>query len=174
LEEANVFTPTRHLLLTIKRTWQLDRIHGLPAVAVPAFFPSASKNDECWWGIRDLNAVYIWDSMEDQDRRSSLEAIRDTENRVIWKTKNDIWTHTLKMEGFHQLLGLYILRSSLVLMMSFLDSLLRSEDVAFNGGTLTTPTSPRADSCWSRSLSTLPGVSRRKIPITVHPTCFHG
>jgi hypothetical protein len=39
LEEANVFSHTRHLLLTLKRLWQLDRVHGLPAVAAPAFFP---------------------------------------------------------------------------------------------------------------------------------------
>jgi hypothetical protein len=30
LEEANVFSPTRHLLLTLKRLWQIDRVHGLP------------------------------------------------------------------------------------------------------------------------------------------------
>ncbi len=35
LEEANVFFPTRHLLLTIKRLWQIDRVHGLPAVTAP-------------------------------------------------------------------------------------------------------------------------------------------
>ena len=46
LEEANVFSPTRHLLLTLKRLWQLERVHGLPAVAAPAFFPSASKGEE--------------------------------------------------------------------------------------------------------------------------------
>ncbi len=50
LEEANVFSPTRHLLLAINRLWQIDRVHGPPAVAAPAFFPSASKGDECWWG----------------------------------------------------------------------------------------------------------------------------
>ena len=43
LEEANRFTLTRQLLLKIKRTWQLDRIHGLPAVAAPAFFPHPPK-----------------------------------------------------------------------------------------------------------------------------------
>jgi hypothetical protein len=53
--------PTRDLLLAIKRTWQLDRIHGLPAVAAPAF-PSASKGNECWWGTRDLSTVCLWDS----------------------------------------------------------------------------------------------------------------
>ena len=61
LEEANLFTHTRHLLLVIKRTWQLDRIHGLPAVSAPVSFPSDSKGDECWWGTRDLNTVYLCD-----------------------------------------------------------------------------------------------------------------
>jgi hypothetical protein len=42
LEEANVFSPTRHLLLTLKRLWHIDRVHDLPAVAAPDFFPSAS------------------------------------------------------------------------------------------------------------------------------------
>jgi hypothetical protein len=37
LEEANVFSPTRHLLLTLKWLCQLDRVHGLPAVSAPAF-----------------------------------------------------------------------------------------------------------------------------------------
>jgi hypothetical protein len=60
LEEANVFSPTRHLLLTLKRLWQIDRVHDLPAVTAPAFFPSASKGDECWWGTQDLNTVFMF------------------------------------------------------------------------------------------------------------------
>jgi hypothetical protein len=55
LEESNVFSPTRHLLLAIKRLWQIDRVHGPPAVTAPAFFPSVSKGDECWWGTQDRN-----------------------------------------------------------------------------------------------------------------------
>ena len=31
-EGAVVFTPTRHILQTIRRTWLVDRVHGLPAV----------------------------------------------------------------------------------------------------------------------------------------------
>jgi hypothetical protein len=61
LEEGNVFSPTRHLLLTLKRLWQLDRVHGLPAVTAPAFFPSASKGEECWWGTQDSSTVFLWD-----------------------------------------------------------------------------------------------------------------
>ena len=64
LEEANVFSPTRHLLLAIKRLWQIDRVHDLPAVAVPVFFPSVSKGNEWWWGTQDLNAVFLWDTMD--------------------------------------------------------------------------------------------------------------
>ena len=105
-EEANLFTPTSQLLLKIKQTCQLDRIHGLTAVSVPAFFPSSSKNDECWWGTRDPSTVYVWDSMEDQDKQSSMEALRHTEKWVIWKTKDEIWKHTLKRECFHQILSL--------------------------------------------------------------------
>ena len=45
LESTGVFTPTRHILQAIRRTWKVDRVHGLPAVAAPSFFPSASRND---------------------------------------------------------------------------------------------------------------------------------
>ena len=95
LEEVNVFTPTRHLLLTIKQMCQLDRVHGLPAVVAPAFFPSASRGEERWWGTGDSSTVYLWDTMEDQDRQDSLEVLRDKDNWVIWKTKDDKWTHEL-------------------------------------------------------------------------------
>ena len=50
LEDSNRFTPTRPNLLALRQTWGLERIHGLPVVAAPAFFPSSSKNEECWWG----------------------------------------------------------------------------------------------------------------------------
>ena len=49
LECADIFTPTRHILQTIKQTWKLNSIHGLPAVAAPAFFQSTSSNDETLW-----------------------------------------------------------------------------------------------------------------------------
>jgi hypothetical protein len=96
----------KHLLLAIKRMWQLDRVHDLPAVAAQAFFPSASKGDECWWGTRNLSTVYLWDTMEDQDRQDSLEALRGKDNWVVWKTKDNKWTHELQQAGFHQLLSL--------------------------------------------------------------------
>ncbi len=95
LEEANVFSPTRHLLLDIKRLWQIDRVHGLPVVVVSAFFPSASKGDECWWGTQDLNTVYLWDTMDNKDRQDSLETLREKDNWVVWKTKDDKWTQEL-------------------------------------------------------------------------------
>jgi hypothetical protein len=43
LEEANLFTPTRHLLLVIKQAWQLDRIHGLRAVTAQASSPQIPR-----------------------------------------------------------------------------------------------------------------------------------
>ena len=106
LEEANVFTPTRHLLLAIKQMWQIDRVHGLPAVAAPAFFPSVSKGNEHWWGTQDSNTVYLWDSMDDQDRRSSLETLHTQDNWVVWKTKDKDWTQELQQAGFVQILSL--------------------------------------------------------------------
>jgi hypothetical protein len=59
LEEVDLCTPTRHLLRVIKRTWQIGRIHGLPSVSVSVFFPSSSNGDECWWGTRDTNTIYL-------------------------------------------------------------------------------------------------------------------
>ena len=40
LECTDIFTPTRHILQAIRRTWKTDRVHSLPAVTVPTFFPS--------------------------------------------------------------------------------------------------------------------------------------
>ena len=106
LEEANVFSPTRHLLLAIKRLWHIDRVHGLPTVAAPSFFPSASKGDECWWGTRDLNTVYLWDTMDNKDRQDSLDSHREKHNWVVWKTKDDKCTQEMQRSDFHQLLYL--------------------------------------------------------------------
>jgi len=48
-------------LIVISKGKVTTRIHGLPAVAVPAFFPSVYKNDECWWGTRNPKTVYACD-----------------------------------------------------------------------------------------------------------------
>jgi hypothetical protein len=72
----------------------------------PVFFPSTSKGDECWWGTQDLITVYLWDTMEDQDRQDSLEALSGKDNWVVWKTKDNKWTHELQKSGFQQLLTL--------------------------------------------------------------------
>ena len=95
LEDANVFTPTRQLLLVIKQMCQVDRIHDLPAVSGPAFFHSPSRGNECWWGTRDSITVYLWDTMEDQERQDSLEVLHGKDNWVVWKTKDNRWTHEL-------------------------------------------------------------------------------
>ena len=106
LEEANVFTPTRHLLLTIKQLWGINRVHGLPAVTVPAFFTSASKGNECWWGTQDSRTVYLWDSMDDKDRQDSMDTLRTQDTWIVWKTKDKVWTQKLQQEGFAQILTL--------------------------------------------------------------------
>ena len=53
----------------------------------------------------DPNTVYAWDSMDDQDKQNSLTVLQETENWVVWKTKDKTWTHTLRRESFHQLLS---------------------------------------------------------------------
>jgi hypothetical protein len=74
LESADVFTPTKHVLQEIRRAWMVNRIHDLPTVAAPSFFPSASRNDDIWWGSQDMKTVYLWDSMDDQDRQNTMAA----------------------------------------------------------------------------------------------------
>jgi hypothetical protein len=57
-------------------------------------------------GNSGLEHGILMRSMEDQDRRSSLEALRDKDNWVVWKTKENKWTHELHYAGFHKLLSL--------------------------------------------------------------------
>jgi hypothetical protein len=134
LETANVFTPTRHILQTIKRVWQVEGLHGLPAIAAPTFFPKASKNKDIWWETKtSLNTprdesenesgetedvgdpsdeqeegdikttAYLWDSMDEEDREDTMDILKQSDEWVIWKSK-DKWTTLLKAAGFHQLL----------------------------------------------------------------------
>jgi hypothetical protein len=49
--------------------------------------------------------------MEDEDKQNSLEVLHNNEEWVIWKTRDDRWTHELKKEGFHQLLSLELPRA---------------------------------------------------------------
>jgi hypothetical protein len=85
LETAHTFTPTRHIFQTIKRIWQVEGIHGLPAIAVPTFFSTASRNKETWWEestgkLTNVKAPqdeqsaddsgetkYAWDSSDEQE-----------------------------------------------------------------------------------------------------------
>lgn len=105
LEASKIFTTTRQILLALKETWKLNNIHGLPAVAAPAFFESASKGKDCWWGTPQQNTIFAWDSMDEQDRSDSLAILQNTEQWVVWKTKDKEWSRTLKNEGFHQILS---------------------------------------------------------------------
>ena len=52
VEESNRLTPTRHSLLTLRLTWDLERMYGLPAVGSPVFFPSASRTRSVGGGHR--------------------------------------------------------------------------------------------------------------------------
>jgi hypothetical protein len=59
LESTDVLTPTRHILQAIRRIWMVDRVHGLPAVTDPSFFPLSSRNEDIWWGSQDMKTVYL-------------------------------------------------------------------------------------------------------------------
>ena len=47
--------------------------------------------------------VYIWDSMEEEDREDTMTTLKQLDEWVIWKSK-DKWTTLLKAADFHQLL----------------------------------------------------------------------
>ncbi len=53
-----------------------------------------------------MNTVYLWVTMDNEDRQDSLEALREKDNWVIWKTKDTKWTQELQRAGFHQILSL--------------------------------------------------------------------
>jgi hypothetical protein len=107
LVSADIFTPTRHILQSIRSTWMVDRVHGLPAVTAPSFFPSASRNVDIWWGSQDLKTVYLWDSMDDQDRQNTMATLEESTEWTIWKTKDKRWTPLLRQAGYHQLLDIH-------------------------------------------------------------------
>jgi hypothetical protein len=109
LECADIFTqgPTRHILQAIRRSWRVDRVHGLPVVSAPTFFPSASKNNETWWGPQGTKTVYLWDVMDDQDRHNSMVTLKATREWTIWKTKDKGWSPALQKADFHQLLNIH-------------------------------------------------------------------
>jgi hypothetical protein len=107
LESVDVFTPTRHILQAIRRTWMVDRVHDLPAVATPSFFPSDSRNVDIWWDSQDLKTVYLWDSMDDQDRQNTMTVLEESTEWTIWKTKDTRWTPLLRQAGYHQLLDIH-------------------------------------------------------------------
>ena len=94
LEESNKLTPTRHILLALRQTLDLERIHGLPAVAAPTFFPSASRNEECWWGTLDPRTIYVGDSMDDQDKQISRTTLQETEIGWCGKPGKNLDTHS--------------------------------------------------------------------------------
>ena len=99
LECAHILTPTRHILQAIRRTWKVDRVHRLPAVAAPTFFPSASKNNATWLGPQGMKTVYLWDAMDDQDWHNTMATLKATREWTIWKTKDKEWSPALQRAG---------------------------------------------------------------------------
>ena len=98
----------------------------------PVFFPSASRNEECWWGTPDSRMIYVWDSMDDQDEQTSITTLQETENWVVWKTRDKTWTHTLKRQVSHQLRSLDTFRSRRMNHTVFHKWLIKKKNISFN------------------------------------------
>ena len=54
-----------------------------------------------------MKTVYLWDSMDDQDRQNTMEALKESTEWTIWKTKDKRWTLLLRQAGYHQLLDIH-------------------------------------------------------------------
>ena len=47
--------------------------------------------------------AYMWDSMDEEDRADTIDNLKQSDNWVIWKSK-DRWSASLQKAGFYQLL----------------------------------------------------------------------
>ena len=99
LETANVFTPTRHILQTIKRVWQVEGLHGLPAIAAPTFFPKASKNKDIWWETKTSLNTPRDESENESGETEDVGDPSDEQEEGDIKTTAYLWDSI-----FHQLL----------------------------------------------------------------------
>ncbi len=54
-----------------------------------------------------MKTVYLWDSMDDQDRQKTMAALEESTEWTIWKTKDKRWTPLLRQAGYHQLLDIH-------------------------------------------------------------------
>jgi hypothetical protein len=54
-----------------------------------------------------MKTVYLWDSMDDQDRQNTMVMLKESTTCPIWKTKDKRWTPLLRQAGYHQLLDIH-------------------------------------------------------------------
>ena len=47
--------------------------------------------------------AYLWDSMDEENRKDTIDILQQSDEWIIWKSK-DTWSALLKTAGFHQLL----------------------------------------------------------------------
>jgi hypothetical protein len=101
MEYSQILTPARFVLNTLKQIWNADRIHGFPAVAEPSFFPLSLS-----WNlvIRPIGGKIVLMGLYGRPGKLDSEEanLTQTDKWLIWKTKDDIWTHNSKNAGFHQ------------------------------------------------------------------------
>ena len=54
-----------------------------------------------------MKTVYLWDSMDDQDRHNTMAALEEMTEWTIWKRKDRMWSPLLQKADFHQLLNIH-------------------------------------------------------------------
>ena len=54
-----------------------------------------------------MKTVYLWDSMDDQDRQNTMTVLVESTEWTIWKTKDKRWTPLLRQADYHQLLDIH-------------------------------------------------------------------
>ena len=106
------WTITSGMWNTLRTTWDptmatLTRIHE--SCKTQSLLESADvfTPTDIWWDSQDLKTVYLWDSMDDQDKQNTMAALGESTEWTIWKTKDKRWTPFLRQAGYHQLLDIH-------------------------------------------------------------------
>ena len=95
-----------------KDTWWEAKAQESSNTNTPRDEQSADKSGETEyvWDSSDeqeegdtKKTAYIWDSMDEEDRTDTIEILKQSDEWVIWKSK-DKWSSSLTADDFHQLL----------------------------------------------------------------------
>jgi len=67
------------------KIFQTERLHGLPTVAEPTFFPTVSRNRETWWERREGDIINMGIQLDEQseDDSEGTEYMRDSADEHV-------------------------------------------------------------------------------------------